>query len=270
MQREIARQVDLVRALESPQESLLSGRHPYFFNMSLEQVPDSPRHTAFDESRRSSAQLTDPLRPYPARGSISTHSPASPRRYGSTSTVRALSPGFSRPHLPLHPPPQTHPLASVVLPTPAANMARRHTSADIREHGWPVPNPDGSPYASGNSSTQWPSSPHHYPQSGDQHLRDHLASYSINGPRRQTVSSQQPSPPHISEPVQSVQGADNVPWSIGGPKFPRQTLDLNSAPETRRSSVASNVHSLLNPTDTTGRFNGDDTLTDDRKRKRLQ
>jgi hypothetical protein len=60
-------------------------------------------------------------------------------------------------------------------------------------------------------------------------------------------------------------------WSAGSsngvPRFPRYDSSL---PATRRSSMASNVHSLLNPTDTSERPEEDDQILEDRKRKRLQ
>jgi HSF-type DNA-binding len=275
MQKEIARQLEQVRALEHPHEALLNGRQPFFSSMSLD-GPLSPRDMSmsFDQSRRSSVQLPgipDLARPplgRPPVPPIPAQYASSPRqnRFGSISAAQP-SPGFSRPPLP----PQPHPLSSVIAPPP--NLARRHTSADIREHGWPVPNQNGSPYASGNSSVQWPpSSPHHTPQQqphvgvglsnpNDQGLRDHLAAYEINGPRRQTVSiARQPSPP----------GVDNVGWSLGASKFPRPSFELHSAPATRRSSMASNVHSLLNPAETAEREDEDGGgMGDERKRKRI-
>lgn len=279
MQREVARQLEQVRALEHPHEILLNGRQPFFSNMSLD-GPLSPRDLSIpgnDQSRRSSMQLpgipdlTRPAFGRPPVPPIPAQYASSPRqnRFGSISAAQP-SPGFSRP-----PPPQPHPLSSVI--SPSLNLARRHTSADIREHGWPIPNPNGSPYASGNSSAQWPpSSPQHTPQQqphvgfglpnpADQGLRDQLAAYELNGPRRQTVSiARQPSPP-------SGLGAEHVGWSLGAAKFPRSSFELHSAPATRRSSMASNVHSLLNPAETAERDDEDGVGPgDERKRKRLQ
>jgi hypothetical protein len=269
MQREIARQLDLVRSLENPHEALLSGRQPYFSNMTLDAAPLSPRQMPFDESRRSSIQMLEPPRLSTIRPSMSSHAPVSPRRLGSVSGQGSSV--FTRPPLPPQPPPQAHPLSSVASPPLPPNLARRHTSADIREHGWPLPNVNGSPYASGQSSIQWPSSPHHGPQGGDQHIRDQLAQYDMNAPRRQTISSRQPSPPPLASDTNSSGfNGDGVSWSIGGPKFPRPGFDLHSAPATRRSSLASNVHSLLNPAETAERDDEDVGPTDDRKRKRLQ
>ena len=197
LQKEIARQLEFVRALETPQEPLQNGRHSFYPGSSTLEPPLSPRGYNYD-SRRSSVQiepqhvgLRPPVPPIPP------HFSSSPRRFGSIS-IPQVSPGFSRPALPPQPPHSVHPLASVVTPPPM-NLARRHTSADIREHGWPPANPSGSPYASGQSSVHWqPSSPQQPPQiAGDQAIRDQLASYDINGPRRipVTVQASQPTPP---------------------------------------------------------------------------
>ncbi len=276
LQKEIARQLEFVRALENPQDSLQNGRHSFYPGSSTLEPPLSPRGYNFD-SRRSSIQiepqhvgLRPPVPPIPS------HFSSSPRRFGSIS-IPHISPGFSRPALPLQPPPSVHPLASVVTPPPM-NLARRHTSADIREHGWPPVNPNGSPYASGQSSVHWqPSSPQQPPQvAGDQVIRDQLASYDINGPRRMPamVQASQPTPPltSTSEAPPVGLGVEGPSWALGGSKFPRPNFELHSAPATRRGSMAT-LHSLLNPAETVEQENEDDgpghMREDDRKRKRL-
>jgi hypothetical protein len=166
-----------------------------------------------------------------------------------------------------------HPLASVSTPPPI-NLTRRHTSADIREHGWPPmhnDNPNGSPYASGHSSVQWqPSSPQQGPQSGDRQLQDQLARYELNGSKRSATMANQPTPPltSTSEVTPAGLGVDHVSWSVGANKFPRPSFELHSAPATRRGSMAT-LHSLLNPAETAERENEDEGQNDDRKRKRL-
>ena len=265
MQKEIARQLDYVRALEQPQEALMNGRSSFHPGGAIE-PPLSPRGYNYPDSRRSSVQVDSgyvgmrpPVPPIPPQFATS------PRRYGSISGNQS-SPGFNRPPLPMQPPPAVHPLASVeTLPS---NLARRHTSADIREH-WPPPNTNGSPFASGQSSVQWqPSSPHQGPQSGDAQIRDQLANYQINGSRRQTVSVNQTTSPLVPGGPPTGLGVDNVPWPMHANKFPRPNFELHSAPATRRSSMASNVHSLLNPAETAER-DDEDAFNDDRKRKRL-
>jgi len=268
MQKEIARQLEYVRALEAPQESLQNGRPPFYPNSGALEPPLSPRGFNYPDSRRSSVQiepqhvgLRPPVPPIPPQFS------SSPRRFGSISIPQA-SPGFSRPAAPQQPPPSVHPLASVTTPPPI-NLARRHTSADIREHGWPPANANGSPYASGHSSVQWqPSSPQQGPMGGDQQIRDQLAQYEINGPRKQPTTASQPTPPLTSEAPPTGLGVENVPWPLSGSKFPRPTFDPHSAPTTRRGSMAT-LHSLLNPAETAEQENEDEGLNDDRKRKRL-
>lgn len=270
MQKEIARQLEFVRALDLPQDSLLNGRPSYYPGNPALEPPVSPRGFTYPDSRRSSIQIEPQhVGSRPPVPPIPPHFASSPRRFGSVSVPQS-TPGFSRPPLPQPPPPHVHPLASVVTPPP--NLARRHTSADIREHGWPLPNANGSPYASGQSSVQWPpSSPHQTPHPGDQQIRDQLAQYEINGPRRQPTAANQPTPPPpVSEAPPAGLGVENVSWTLGGSKFPRPNFELHSAPATRRSSMASNVHSLLNPAETVERADEDDGLNDDRKRKRLQ
>ncbi|EXJ92904.1 hypothetical protein A1O3_01459 [Capronia epimyces CBS 606.96] len=270
MQKEIARQLEFVRTLDMPQDSLQNGRQAYYPSSAALEPPLSPRGYNYPDSRRSSVQiepqhvgLRPPVPPIPP------HFSSSPRRYGSMS-IPHTSPGFSRPALPPHLPQNAHPLSSVATPPPL-NLARRHTSADIREHGWPPANANGSPHASGHSSVHWqPSSPQQAPQAtGDQAIRDQLAQYEINGPRRQTITANQPTPPLISETPPAGLGVENVSWTLGGSKFPRPNFELHSAPATRRGSMAT-LHSLLNPADTAEEEHEDEGLNEDRKRKRMQ
>jgi hypothetical protein len=267
MQREVERQLDSVRSLENPHETLLSSRQPYFANMSIDPGPPlSPRQVGQDDSRRPS--LADTSKPNVIRPPVPQHLAVSPRRYGSISTGNS-SPNYNRPHIPPQQPPMPHPLSSVSSP-PGPNLARRHTSADIRQHGWPPTgtSPFPSANASSNSSVQWPPSPRRVPTSSEQHVRDVLAQYEISGSKRQHDMSRHATPPLTSDTApSSTLNVDNG-WTVGGPRFLRHEASL---PATRRSSMASNVHSLLNPTDTAERADVDDSmLMEDRKRKRLQ
>lgn len=266
MQKDVSRQLESMRALETPHELLLStGRQPYFSNMSIDPNPPlSPRQMPQDDSRRPS--MPDTSKGNMIKPPVPQHLAVSPRRYGSIGAAN-MTPSYSRPQ----PPPQTqagpHPLSSVTSP-PGPNLARRHTSADIRQHGWP-PVVGNSPLASGNSSVQWPSSPHRTPNASDQHVRDVLAQYEMGGSKRQQQDvSRQGTPPLTADTTPSTLSAESG-WGVGGSKFPRPT-DL-SLPATRRSSMASNVHSLLNPAETAERADEDDPMAgEDRKRKRLQ
>ena len=266
MQRDIIRQLDMVRNYEDPHESLLSGRQPYFSNMALAE-PLSPRAGPTDE-RRSSLHAIQPRQSMlrPQGPPLSHNIPSAQRRYGSIGTANPL-PNYQRPfqaQMQLAPPLPQHPLANVSEPGP--NMGRRHTSADIRVPGWPG-HGQASPVPSGQSSGQWPSSPtqHHLPS--DQHLRDQLASYEFGRPR-QSVSSHQDTPPLTSNDTtpSTLSMESNWSWTVGS-KFPPRVLD--SAPQTRRSSMASNVHSLLNPAETAER-DEEDMVGEERKRKRMQ
>ncbi|SLM35494.1 flocculation suppression protein [Lasallia pustulata] len=260
MQKDIASQLDVIRNLDDPHESLLSGRQPYFSNMAIDSAPLSPRQVAQDDRRPSLHGI--PPRPILFRPPVPPHLAISPRRYGSIGTGNP-SPNYQRPaHPQPPPPPPPHPLASV-SPPPGSNLARRHTSADIRVPNWP--GQQVSPFASGQSSSQWPSSPDRTPHPQDQQVRDVLAQYEIGGPRN-TFASRQTTPPLTNDTTPSTYSGE-APWPFGGPKLPPRHLD--SAPQTRRSSMASNVHSLLNPAETVER-DEDDAVGDDRKRKRMQ
>ena len=282
MQKDISRRLDYLRTPEDSHDALLTGRQPYFSNMALDSTPLSPRQSS--EERRSSLHAAAPPRTNAFRPPVPPIPPqfsSSPRRYGSIGTANP-TPNYHRavtPHAPGHPPippppPSQHPLATALSP-PGPNLGRRHTSADIRVPGWPGHHQNialggpGSPFASADSSSQWPSSPNHVANASDQHIRDSLASYEFGAPRKQTTttSSNQTTPPLTSGDTTSTLSVEST-WSLGGSKFPgARHLDW-SAPQTRRSSMASNVHSLLNPAETVER-DEDEALADDRKRKRI-
>ncbi|KAL8715074.1 MAG: hypothetical protein Q9220_001031 [cf. Caloplaca sp. 1 TL-2023] len=264
-QQDIARQIEIMRHLEDPHESLLSGRQPHFSNMALD-APLSPRQ-GMNEERRPSLQNIPP-RANVFRPPVPPHFTTSPRRYGSIGTANPPLANYHRPiqaQPQIHHQPPQHPLACVSSP-PGVNLGRRHTSADIRVPGWPPHQGSASPTASGGSPAHWPSSPHQNPSTSDQNLRDSLASYEFGAPRK-SISSQQATPPLTSDTTQSA-FANEGGWSFGPSKFASKYLD--SAPQTRRSSMASNVHSLLNPAETAERDEEEPLEPDDRKRKRMQ
>ncbi|KAF2760969.1 hypothetical protein EJ05DRAFT_491816 [Pseudovirgaria hyperparasitica] len=265
MRHEVQRQLEY---LHDPTESLPSARQAIFSNFGHEGgMPLSPRQVPQSESRRGS--LANINQPGQFRTPAAPHLAISPRRYGSIG-AGAYSPSQRTPihaQAPPPPPPPTiqHPLAnSSTNDSPPMNLSRRHTSADIRLHGWQGPPPVPSPYASGNNSSQWPSSPHRGPLvTGDQQIRDQLAQYEFSRPRPQ--GSRQATPPMTGEQGSSLN--PDAGWTLPGAKFPFRGIDT-SAPPTRRSSMASNVHSLLNPAETAERADEDEPM-DDRKRKRL-
>ena len=277
LQKDITKHLDITRSWEDPHEALLSGRQPYFSSMALDSTPLSPRQTTQDDRRGSlQANLPRPVFKPP----VASHFSLPPRRYGSIGTPGNPPPSFRTLQHSTPNPPATspqHPLASVSS-SDGPNLARRHTAADIRAPpSWNAPNL--SPFASGQSSTHWPSSPHQAPTAVDQHLRDTLASYELGAPRQSlnvnssganhsihnVNSGNHVTPPLTSDTTPSTLSVESI-WSLGGPKFASRHLD--SAPGTRRSSMASNVHSLLNPAETAER-DEDEATGDERKRKRV-
>ncbi|KAK5118141.1 hypothetical protein LTR62_004188 [Meristemomyces frigidus] len=287
MRQDISRQLEQLRNAEDHREGGLVHKPSYFQSNASAfepQMPSSPHHLPFDESRRPSLQPVG--RPNSYRAGMSSHLQTSPRRYGSIgSGPGAYSPTSSRLNYPPPPPPppqpqqqQPHPLSN--MQSPSANLARRHTSADIRIPGWqggqipPQYNHGSSPYASGQSSSAWPSSPRVAPNSGDQQIRDALAQYEL--PRLSYLSSRQPSPPpappetgvpSFGSSSGNYANPNDAGWQLPGPKYAFRNLETPGGPS-RRSSMASNVHSLLNPADTAER-EGEDEGPDERKRKRL-
>ena len=263
----------MVQRPDDSHDPLLSGRQPIFSNLGLDNVALSPRQAAQDERRPSFQAL--PTKPSLFRPPAPPHLSISPRRYGSIG-ANTQSPLFRQtPSAAPHQPPAQHPLASVV--EPGVNLGRRHTSADIRETaGWPAQGQGvvASPFEAGPqtaSTSNWPPSPQtQTPTAGDQHIQSVLASYQLGQPRRPTEfqqPSQQASPPPPS-------GTDIPPNSTGPsengfmfrePRYGPRLME--SAPQTRRSSMASNVHNLLNPAESGDRE--DDDGNEDRKRKRV-
>lgn len=279
LERDIARQIDMTRSYEDPHESLLSGKQPYFSNMALNAEPVSPRQVPIDERRPSlHAFLPRPNAFRPQAPAAQNNMPMPQRRYGSIGTANPL-PNYVRPmhtQTQMHQPPAQHPL-SIISEPPGPNMGRRHTSADIRVPGWPghgTGTATGSPLTSGQSSGHWPSSPTQGTVPADQNIRDQLASYELGAPRK-SFSVHQTTPPLTSnDPTPPAVNFDNQShWSnpnpFGGSKPQFQSRLLDSAPPTRRSSMQSNVHTLLNhPSETVERE--EDDFGDDRKRKRMQ
>ncbi|KAJ6140489.1 hypothetical protein N7470_010285 [Penicillium chermesinum] len=256
MQREVEKHLEAVRAMEASHESLMPPRQPFFGGMTVESGPPlSPRQLPQDDNRRQS-MIRPPVPP---------HLAVSPRRFGSTGGPNPPT-NYNRaqpPPVVAQQQPTPHPLSISAPPGP--NLGRRHTFADIRQHDWP---PGNSPFPPGNTASggAWPSSPHRPPASSDQQVRDVLAQYEMGAPRRLQDQSRHATPPANAEPSPSMLSADNG-WAIGGSRYPRQESSL---PATRRSSMASNVHSLLNPADTAERPDEDQQMNDDRKRKRLE
>lgn len=281
MRSEIYRNIEQLRMPEAPIDPLFANKPTYFHNSNhgMEPpMPMSPRQQTFDDSRRPSLQSIG--RPGSFRTPTLGHMQGSPRRLGSISTGGGAHSPSARPNY--LPPPPVPPLPghiqSAQPDSPPANLTRRHTFADIRVQGWQNSQPSNnhnhtsSPYASGQSSTAWPSSPRQNAVPGDLQLRDSLALYEL--PRPSNTNSGQPSPPTHETGVPSFASSfggsyantNEAGWQIPGPRYPWKGLET-PGPPTRRSSMASNVHSLLNPADTVEREDEDEG-PDERKRKR--
>ncbi|KEY64996.1 hypothetical protein S7711_09557 [Stachybotrys chartarum IBT 7711] len=267
LQGEMQRQAELIRSLDEPPEPGFGARQ-YFGN--IDNAPVSPRQLPQDDSRRGT--LTVPQ----SRGQQGYHRPplsstlsvSTRRPYGSIgggSTAPQSSP--LRNAAPA-PPPGPHPLSNVVEPPPS-NLGRRHTSADIRAHGWQTPS---TPYPATNPAAgPWPPSPSRaVPE--DQRIRESLSSFSLQAPSHPQSLSRPATPP---PPPFSNGGTGNADafgsWSWNS-AVNRDNKNLavkeSSAPPTRRGSMAH----ILNPSITSER-NGEDEDPrgdDDRKRKRMQ
>jgi len=268
LQGEVQRQMEMFRALEEPHEPLFTNSRAYFTN--LDNAPVSPRQMPQDDPRRSNLAVPQSRQPNYYRPTVPSNLSISTRRpYGSIgANTTQSSPSTMRPGVqPPPPPPGPHPLANVELPP--GSLARRHTSADIRAHGW-QPNPP--PFASGPPSSQWPSSPNRAPAPEDQRIRDSFSHYSLQGPSQSQTQSRPPSPPlpTFSNGAPPVDNFGSWSWNSAN-RADNKNLSVrdHSAPPTRRGSMAH----ILNPTYTAEREDEDDQDPrgdDDRKRKRLQ
>ena len=285
LQANLQRQVDIIRTLDEPHDQPFSSSRQYFSH--LDNAPVSPRQLPQDDPRRQTLTVPQPRQsnyyrpPVPSNLSVSTRRPYG--SIGSSTTPTQPSPSSMRPQPP-PPPPAPHPLANVELPP--SSLTRRHTSADIRAHGWPpAPGAGTSPFASGPPSTQWPSSPNRAVGPEDQRIRDSLSSYSLqplssqqhhqppppqrdqHHPQHRPPSRPESPPPPFSNGGSGLDTLTNWSWGSAGRNSNLAVKD-NSLPPTRRGSMAH----ILNPTDTAEVANEDGDGPrgdDDRKRKRL-
>lgn len=206
MQAELEKHLEVVRSLEQPPDPYLAVRPPYIPTVSVDPGPPlSPRQIPQEDSRRPS--MMDASRPNMIRPPVPPHLAVSPRRYGSIGAGNS-SPSYNRPPVPPAVPPQQpmpHPLSSVSSP-PGPNLARRHTSADIRQHGWPPPgvSPFPSAHQPGSAAAPWSPSPHRTPTSSEQQVRDVLAQYEMGAPRRFQEASRHATPPFNPDHIAST------------------------------------------------------------------
>jgi len=252
----------MIRTMDEPlPETPFSGSRPYFSNLSLDNGPVSPRQLPQDDPRRAPVMGVPPPRNNNFhRPAVPSHL-ATPRRYGSIGGgTSQSSPSSLRAQIP-PPPPPPHPLQSVS--SPPTNLPRRHTSADIRNvQGWQQQH---SPFASGQSSTAWPSSPKRGPSiiNEAQHIRDSFSNYSLNQGR--SDSSRPTTPPFSNGAMDHL---NSWSWNGSRDKGPTGALRDSSGPPTRRGSMAH----ILNPAETAEREeeHEEELREEDRKRKRLQ
>jgi hypothetical protein len=282
IQKDIARQAEFSRTIEEPQDGLLSSRQSYFSNLGMDSLPLSPRQGGYDD-RRPSLLGASPRPPPYFRPPAASHLNSPNRRYGSIGAVNAAPAAtFSRlggaqgQQLPQ--PPAQHPLASVQShgsgssSSTGPGLARRHTSADIRAtEGWPPqpPQPGGLPGGptspfDANSPANWPPSPSRPANQADQQVRDTLASYEFGAPRRQRASPNMQD--GIAPSTATPENGNGWGFAAGATLFKPRLPE--SAPATRRSSMASNVHNLLNPAETVERDDEDSLGPEEKKRKR--
>jgi hypothetical protein len=132
--------------------------------------------------------------------------------------------------------------------------------------GWQA---NASPFGSGQSSSQWPSSPKRNAtaMNEDQRIRDSFSSYSLTNASSQGRDTSRPTTP----PFTNGNTADHLnswSWGAARDKTPSGLLKDNSGPPTRRGSMAH----ILNPAETAERDeeHEEDLREEDRKRKRLQ
>ncbi|KAM0286637.1 hypothetical protein ACHAO9_008070 [Fusarium lateritium] len=265
LQGELQRQADVLRTIdEPPQEPPYTGRQQYFAG--VENAPVSPRQLAQEDQRRAPTLGVPPARsqnfykpPVPSNLSNSTRRPYGSISGGSPTQSSPLRAG------PPPPPPVPHPLSNVETVPGPGSLARRHTAADIRAHGW---QPTPSPFSSGAPSGAWPPSPSRAAPD-EQRIRDSLSTYSL-----QTASQTHPQSRPTTPPppfANGIGGSDTFggwSWGSAGRENKNLALKDHSAPTTRRGSMAH----ILNPSDTAERSDEDEDPRgdDDRKRKRMQ
>ncbi|PQE09850.1 hypothetical protein CJF30_00010336 [Rutstroemia sp. NJR-2017a BBW] len=263
LQTEIQRQTEVIRGMGSMEDP---SEPPFSRNRSMwgftPDNPPSPRQMPQDEGRRSSFLGVPPRQNF-YRPPVPSHLSLPRRTYGSIggAGTSQSSPGSLRSQPP-PPPPPPHPLSSVT--SPPANLSRRHTSADIRNvPGWQA---TSSPFASGQSSSQWPSSPKRTPTNEDDRIRESFSSYSLTAATQGRENISRPTTP----PFSNGSTSDHLnTWSWGGrDKGLSSLFKDNSGPPTRRGSMAH----ILNPAETAEREeeHEEEMREEDRKRKRLQ
>ncbi|KAI5848172.1 HSF-type DNA-binding-domain-containing protein [Tricharina praecox] len=258
LQKEIERHS---HALEEPPREMMHRDAPTFTTTLVDNgVPLSPRQRPVeDDSLRGS--FSGPPRPY-FRHPAPPAPQAPGRRLAAPGMAGSSSPNSLRPQRD-HQQPIPHPLSNLQSQSPPGHLSRRHTTADIRQHGWQV----NSPFSGIGQTPHWPPSPGKPPND----YRD-AGPYDMSQAPRPSIFSSQTTPPLNEGGMGNHDGpGGGIAWGFGGTKFPPPREAGHTAPPTRRSSLASSsVHALLNPPDSAMDRDGvSDGEPDDRKRKRM-
>jgi len=253
LQGEMQRQADVLRNLDDGPE------HPYarqqYFG-AVENAPVSPGQIPQDDSRRGNLAVPPRQNFYRPPVPSNLSAGATRRPYGSIGGGGTTQSSPSR-HVNPAAPTGPHPLSNIE-PHPASLTGRRHTSADIRAHGWQTPSfPSHAPAV-------YPPSPSRAPPE-DQRIRESLSTYSLQTASQHPSSRPSTPPPFASNPLNGAAEAPFGNWNWGSAAS--RGLKDSSAPPTRRGSMAH----ILNPSDTAERSDEDENPRgdEDRKRKRM-
>ncbi|KAI5784093.1 HSF-type DNA-binding-domain-containing protein [Pyronema domesticum] len=264
-------------SLEEPPRDPMRDAPTFAATLVDERIPLSPRQRPLeDDSRRSS--FSGP-QSRPGGGPGYFRQPAPPRLQQPPSRLHALGSGSPNSLRPQREPtaPIPHPLSNLQSQSPPSHMARRHTSADIRQHGWQV----NSPFSGIGQTPHWPPSPSKHGHNSDYRdsyerisERERIERNDRGGDMMREMHTPRPSlfASQITPPLQEVgntQG-DGVGqgWNFG--KFQGSLGGGHTAPPTRRPSLAaSSVHALLNPSEPSSERDGSDGEQEERKRKRI-
>jgi hypothetical protein len=278
------------------------GRRPSFAQRPIFTRPSMPQRSTTETNRRfepmANGRMSSPLRP-----TLIDPSEGRTNRIPSIAEI-APSDDLLHPNAHLSPPgfPRRHTFADI-RPQPQAWPSSEHLNLPQHNHHHQQQQQQGvSPYASGQSSSNFPSSPNYPPPNGNpvgeqQRLQDSLARYQMPAPHAPQRNSNTP-PVMGSTTLPALNGIVEAPSnsyasghastngnhnsttpysqpqpqpshpqsSWGPPRLPFKDVFASNEPQTRRSSMAH----LLNPADTAERSDEDDVGPDElRKRKRM-
>lgn len=267
LQGEMQRQADLMRSLDDSHETSPFAVRPQHYS-SADNAPVSPRQLPQDDAKRPGGLAVPQCRVQPLHRPmmLSSISTGPRRRYGSIGGGSTPQPSSTRAAAPPPAPPGPHPLSHVE--PPPGSLARRHTAADIRAHGWQA---SSSPFPTPTPPIATYPSPPARGVLEDQRIRDSLWTYSL-----QTASCSHPQSRPATPPPAANGGTSNGSdtfgswsWNSAAARDGKGFGAKDSpAPPTRRGSMAH----ILNPSDTAERSDEDGEARGDdvRKRQRMQ